>query len=73
VSDHGWKNPDPVIPMTKDHMAYKLGPAPNPDPRCPKCGYTMCELFDYQAVTPLAFSATPTGKYQCYHCTPVGP
>lgn len=44
--------------------------APFPDPRCPRCGYTMCELFDYEARPPLAFSATPNGKYQCYHCTP---
>lgn len=42
-----------------------------PDPRCPKCGYTMCELFNYEVASPLAFSATPNGKYQCYRCTPV--
>jgi hypothetical protein len=43
-----------------------------PDQRCPKCGYTMCELFDYEAASPIAFSATANGRYQCYHCTPVG-
>lgn len=44
---------------------------PKPDPRCPKCGYTMCQLFDERAVTPLATVAVPNGKYQCYHCTPI--
>lgn len=34
---------------------------PNPDPRCPKCGYTMCELADERQVTPLATIATPNG------------
>ncbi len=45
--------------------------APYPDPRCPECGYTMCELFDYTATgSPIAFTAIPNGKFQCYHCTP---
>jgi transposase-like protein len=48
--------------------------APHPDPRCPKCGYTMCELFDYAATRiAIALSATPNGKYQCYRCTALEP
>lgn len=69
---------DPVIPFTEDHLAYKqrqrdpiTGELPKPDPRCPKCGYTMCELFDYAPMTAVAMAATPNGKYQCYRCTPV--
>ena len=42
-----------------------------PDPRCPKCGFTMCQLFDERPVTALCVEATPNGKYQCYHCTPL--
>jgi hypothetical protein len=48
-----------------------MNAAKNPDPCCPKCGYTMCQLFDYRTATPLALSATPNGKWQCYHCTPL--
>ena len=44
----------------------------NPDPRCPRCGFTMCQLFDERPLTPLATAAIPNGKYQCYHCTPIG-
>lgn len=43
----------------------------NPDPRCPTCGYTMCQLFDERQITPLCREATPNGRYQCYHCTPI--
>ena len=43
----------------------------NPDPRCPKCGFTMCELFVEHKVGEHAFTVTPNGQYQCYHCTPI--
>ena len=47
------------------------GEMSHPDPRCPQCGYTMCQLFNYSAMSsPLAFTATANGLYQCYHCTP---
>lgn len=43
----------------------------NPDPRCPKCGFTMCELADYRELTPLVSTATPNGTYRCFHCSGV--
>jgi hypothetical protein len=50
--------------------AAERAAVPHPDPRCPKCGYTMCELFDYaETRSPIAISATPNGRFQCYRCT----
>ena len=40
----------------------------NESPRCPKCGFVMCELFDEQRINEAASYAIPTGKYRCYHC-----
>jgi hypothetical protein len=47
--------------------------AMKPDPCCPKCGYTMCELFDYvaQASPVPMLAATANGRYQCSHCSAV--
>lgn len=38
-------------------------------PRCPKCGYVMCEQFDSRPVNALADIVTPNGTYICYRCT----
>ena len=44
----------------------------NPDPRCPTCGFTLCQQFDERSVTASASIATPNGNYRCYHCSGVG-
>ena len=38
-------------------------------PKCPTCGYVMCQTFDDVPVTKLATLAVPNGRYICYHCT----
>ena len=40
----------------------------NESPKCPKCGFVMCEQFDEKPVTPLASVVVPNGTYICYHC-----
>lgn len=55
-------------------VAHQRGPIPSagyPDPKCPKCGFTMCQLFDERPLNDVATVAEPNGQYQCYHCTPV--
>jgi hypothetical protein len=42
------------------------------DPRCPTCGFTMCEQADERPITTLAMLATPNGNYRCYHCSGIG-
>lgn len=42
-------------------------------PRCPKCGYVMCQQFDSQSVNAVAELAIPNGKYICYHCEDAQP
>lgn len=42
----------------------------NPDPRCPRCGFTMCEQFDDKPINAVASLAIPNGSYRCYHCAP---
>lgn len=37
-------------------------------PRCPKCGFVMCEQFDTQRINERAELATPNGTYVCYGC-----
>lgn len=39
-----------------------------PDPRCPKCGFTMCELSDDRKVSSILTMAVPNGNYRCFHC-----
>lgn len=51
-------------------MSSDPQPKPNPDPRCPRCGFTMCELSDERKVGSMTLM-TPNGRYQCYHCTPI--
>lgn len=46
-------------------------PLPNPDPRCPKCGFTMCELFQYTQVSSNGWRAIPNGDYRCFGCSGV--
>jgi hypothetical protein len=36
-------------------------------PKCPKCGFVMCEQFDDRQVGNVTL-ATPNGKYICYKC-----
>lgn len=36
-------------------------------PRCPKCGFLMCQQFDEKEVRGLTISI-PNGKYICYIC-----
>lgn len=43
----------------------------NPDPRCPKCGFTLCEQFNDKPINEVATLATPNGNYRCYHCSGV--
>jgi hypothetical protein len=40
------------------------------EPRCPKCGFVMCELFDYEEAHGVTY-AKPTGAYRCYKCEPI--
>lgn len=35
----------------------------DPRPRCPKCGFLMCEQFDEEGSLMI-----PNGKYICHHC-----
>jgi hypothetical protein len=37
-------------------------------PRCATCGFLMCELFDEKPINAIASTATPNGKFWCYHC-----
>jgi hypothetical protein len=59
------------VPSSPDAAARAV--AGNPDPRCPRCGFTMCELFDERTISAYATASTPNGRYQCYHCTPIAP
>jgi len=36
-------------------------------PKCPKCGFVMCEQFDEKQERDLTMMI-PNGKYVCYHC-----
>lgn len=45
-------------------------PRPAP-PRCPKCGFVICEQFDTERINDHAELATPNGTYTCYTCTPL--
>jgi hypothetical protein len=42
--------------------------ASSKSPRCPKCGFVMCEQFDTQRINERAELATPNGTYICYGC-----
>lgn len=37
-------------------------------PRCPRCGYVMCQQFDDKRVSDRASLAVPNGTYRCYGC-----
>ncbi len=39
-----------------------------PSPKCLKCGYVMCQLFDYKKVNDHADIAIPNGQFICYGC-----
>jgi hypothetical protein len=39
------------------------------EPKCPTCGYVMCQMFDYTRVNDVATLAEPNGWYVCYHCS----
>lgn len=40
-------------------------------PKCKRCGFVMCEQFDYKSTSRFATLATPNGTFRCYHCTPM--
>lgn len=74
----GWHGPAAIIDFAYEAARRLSSPAPvtppeqNPDPRCPTCGFTMCQQFDERPLTALASTATPNGNYRCYHCSGVG-
>ena len=41
---------------------------PKQPPKCPKCGFVMCEQFDDKPINEHASYAIPNGTYICYHC-----
>ncbi len=41
-------------------------------PKCPTCGFVMCQQFDYTRINDIAEYATPNGKFICYHCEHTG-
>lgn len=40
----------------------------DPSPRCNRCGYVMCQEFDYKHVNGYQTLAIPSGKYSCTFC-----
>jgi len=38
------------------------------EPKCPKCGFVMCQQFDDKKVNEHASVAIPNGSYICYRC-----
>ena len=76
-SGHG-TDAEAVIVDTAVRMAQRIvrqltadleAPKPNPDPRCPKCGYTMVQGFTEVHVSSTRSLAHPNGEYRCFHCT----